>query len=160
MPSELLIDPTQYDGKPSLFDRAGIQKYVPHRFEFALLDGVLRLDHETKLAVGFYDAKPDAFWVRGHVPGRPLMPGVLMVEAAAQLCTFVYQKDLAPPGGKAFVGFGGIDEVRFRGVIVPPARLLLAVRCDQLRARASYWTAQGFSEGKPVFEGKIFALTV
>ena len=160
MPKELLIDPAEYEGKPVLFDRTEVQRYVPHRLEFALLDGVLQLDRETKLAVGFYDAKPDAFWARGHIPGRPLMPGVLMVEAAAQLCTFVYQRELAPPGEKRFMGFGGIDSVRFRDALAPPARLLLAVRGDRVRENSSLWTAQGFCAGRLVFEGKIFALAV
>ncbi len=159
MPSEPLIDPKDYLNKAILYDRKTIETFVPHRFEFALLDGVYHVDPEKKLAVGFNDAKLDSFWVRGHIPGRAIMPGVLMIEAAAQLCTFHYQHDFAK-GEKFFMGFGGVDKIRFRSSVEPGSRLLLAVRCDRLRSNASTWTVQGFVGEKPIFDGQIFALAL
>lgn len=162
MPNETIIDPQDYEARPILFGKEEIQKLVPHRFEFALLDGVYQADPKSRIAVGLHEVRNDSFWTRGHIPGRPLMPGVLMVESLAQLCSFFFLQELwkevgAKPG---FMGFGGIDEVRFRMTVTPPGKLILAVRIDQLRPRASQWTAQGFYQGKLAVEGKIMALAV
>lgn len=157
MPSELLIDPAAYENRPILYDRKEIDKFVPQRYEFAMLDGILEVDKERRFAVGFYEAREDSYWARGHIPGRPLMPGVLQIESAAQLCTFLYKRELNP-GEENFMGFGGMNDARFRGTVVPPCRFITVVRCDQLRPRASYWTLQGFANKKLVFEGTIFAV--
>lgn len=157
MPSEPLINPAEFENKLAIYGRDEIAKYVPQSFEFAMLDGILHVDKANKLAVGYYEAKTDSFWARGHIPGRPLMPGVLQIESAAQLCTFLFKRELSE-GRTDFMGFGGVDNARFRGAVVPPARFITAVRCDQLRPKASYWTIQGYANQKLVLEGTIFAV--
>jgi 3-hydroxyacyl-[acyl-carrier-protein] dehydratase len=69
------------------------------------LTGILMFDPEQSLIVGYKDVKADEFWVRGHIPGRPLLPGVLMCECAAQLCSYYYSRATSQ---SRFVGFGGM----------------------------------------------------
>src|SRR4030043_1271721 len=109
MPPPLLFDLSQIDlsAKP-IFDREAISRVNSQQFEMQQLDGVLWYDKENMLVLGFKDVTDSEFWVRGHIPDRPLMPGVIMVEAAAQLCTFYYKKSIPD---ERFLGFGGGDHV-------------------------------------------------
>ena len=68
---------------------------------------------------GYRDVRDDEFWVRGHIPGRPIFPGVLMIETAAQLVGY-YAMSKMPSQG--FLGFGGVEDVKFRGTVVPGQR--------------------------------------
>jgi 3-hydroxyacyl-[acyl-carrier-protein] dehydratase len=88
-------------------------------------------DPKRLICVGYKDITDQEFWVRGHLPGMPLMPGVMMCEAAAQLCSyFAHKHDLL---GCKVVGFGGMENVRFRDPVRPGDRLV--VICQQLKVR-------------------------
>jgi 3-hydroxyacyl-[acyl-carrier-protein] dehydratase len=85
--------------------------------------------------VGYKDTGPDEFWVRGHMPGMPLMPGVIMCEAAAQLASYyTIRRDLL--GGTEILGFGGLEEVRFRDIVRPGDRLIVVVQMVKVRRGA------------------------
>ena len=131
----------------------------PQRFEMLQLHGVVYVDEERHGAVGFVDLKEDDFWCRGHFPGYPLMPGILQCEAAAQLAGF-YARRFQVLGGD-FVGFGGIQDVRFRVPVRPPCRLVLCVKVTELRPgkRATY-DIQGFVNGKMVFNGGMIGVPI
>jgi 3-hydroxyacyl-[acyl-carrier-protein] dehydratase len=123
MPPPLLFDLSQIDLTANpVFDKEAICKVNPQRFEMQQLDGILWYDKEKRLILGYKDVRGDEFWVRGHIPGRPVMPGVIMVEAAAQLSSFftkqVYEE-------KGFIGFAGIDTAKFRSIVEPGQRLYL-----------------------------------
>ena len=96
----------------------------------------------------------DDFWVRGHMPGLPLMPGVLMCEAAAQLASYFVQKyDMM---GCEMMGFGGMDDVRFRGAVRPGDRLV--IQCQQKKVRRGAVIVcqfMGFVNENRVVEGVI-----
>ena len=111
-------------------DRAGIEAIIPHRDPFLLVDEIVELvpgEH----AVGRYRVDPDAWYLRGHFPGRPIMPGVLQVEALAQVGAVC---GLSAPG---FAGrlalFAGIDDVRFKRIVIPGDVLTLDCRITRLR---------------------------
>lgn len=123
MPPPLLFDLSQIDLTVApLFDKEAICKVNPQRFEMQQLDGILWRDKEKSQILGYKDVTDKEFWVRGHIPGRPLMPGVIMIEAAAQLSSFLLKEVFKEPG---FIGFSGIGEAKFRSIIEPGNRLYL-----------------------------------
>ena len=127
MPPPAILDLSTIDVNRVLVTREQIYEKLPHRYEFMQLDGILHLDIEKGVAVGYRDIREDEWWVRGHIPGRPLFPGVLMVETAAHLASYVSMLVLK---GTRFLGFGGIDKTKFREAISPPAKLILVGRAD------------------------------
>ena len=109
MPPATIVDLQEFDLDSLQFDRDAIRAHNPHRYEFDLLHGVVAFRPDEGYIVGVHQAMEDAFWVRGHIPGRPIFPGVLMVETAAQLCSFYWNESF--PESNSFFGFGGIDAV-------------------------------------------------
>src|SRR5436309_2866549 len=130
MPPPLHLDPAGIDLARVVADREGLRRVNPQRFEMEQLDAIVLCDTERQLVAGYKDVRPDEFWVRGHMPGYPLLPGVLMCEAAAQLCSYyVHQTNLLQGD---FIGFGGLEKVRFRGTVRPGDRLLLVGKALRL----------------------------
>src|SRR5881275_2517950 len=110
MPPEPHFDWQALDMSQRVADREGIRQSNPQRFEMEQLDAVVHVDTVNHILVGFKDVGEHEFWVRGHMPGYPLLPGVLMCEAAAQLCSyFCHVINLVEDG---FIGFGGMEDVR------------------------------------------------
>lgn len=158
MPPKPLADLSAYDLDRIEFGPDEIRALNPHRYEFDLLHGVIAFRPEDKLIIGVHRASEDAFWVRGHIPGRPLFPGVLMVETSAQLCSFYWYRQLEERG--RFFGFGGIENTKFRGQVVPGDDLILAARMVQLKPRRAIFDCQGFVRGRMVFETRITGVVV
>ena len=152
MPPKQLVDLAQVDLNRVEDTIEGIRKYNRQRHEMEMLTGIVRFDLESRSVVAFKDASADDFWVRGHIPGRPLMPGVLICECAAQACSYYYGRST---GHDRFLGFAGLDGVKFRGQIVPGDRLILVARLREMKSRISTFDCQGFVKGQIVFEGTI-----
>ena len=157
MVPKLLFDLTRLDLQKIEVPIEEIRKINPHRYEFEQLSGVYRLIPEEGIIVGFKDVRSDEFWVRGHIPGHPLMPGVLIIEAAAQLAS-VYKGIVLPTEG--FFGFGCIDEVRFRAAVRPGDRLILIGKAVQVHVRRSIFQAQAVVGDKIVFEATITGVNI
>ncbi|MGB2985795.1 MAG: 3-hydroxyacyl-ACP dehydratase FabZ family protein [Phycisphaerae bacterium] len=155
MPPPLLIDLDHVDLDEVFLTREEIYKQLPHRFEFMLLDGVCMLDRDANRIVAYADIRVDGWWVRGHIPDRPLLPGVLMLEMAAQ-ASAVVAKVLVGHGG--FIGFGGVENCKFRETVVPPARLYILCVGSDLRPRRIISNTQGVIDGRLIFEAKITGL--
>ena len=124
-----IVDFSEFSVDKVVDDKEGVYALNPHRHELALLDGILYYD--DKKAVGFYDVPHDAFWVRGHFPGRPIMPGVLIAEVAAQLTSYVGTRNGIK--GDAVIGLAGLTDLRFRAQVSPGDRIIVMV--DTLRSR-------------------------
>jgi len=152
MPPKLLVDLDRLDLNRVEDDIEGIRKYNQQRFEMEMLSGIIAFSSEEQYVVAYKDLSASEFWARGHVPGRPLMPGVLICECAAQACSY-YNGRTAPTQG--FMGFAGIDGVKFRGQVVPGDRLIMAAKLVKAKSRVSTFECQGFVNGKMVFEGII-----
>lgn len=117
-----------------------------------LLDAVLYMT-ETH-AVGYLDVKEDMFWIRGHFPDRPLMPGVLICESAAQLSSYFAIKTGLVSNG--VVGLGGLESIRFRNPVVPGDRLTLMLQKGRTRPNAMFKADfQGFVGETLVVDGTI-----
>jgi len=159
MPTRFIVQPEEINADNVVMDIEEIRKINPHRYEMELLSGILRLDIENQIAVAYKDITPNEFWCRGHIPGRPLMPGVLMIEAAAQLCTFYYKR--AQEGVEdRFLGFAGLDRVKFRATVVPGDTLIIVAKNTELRTRRAVFDCQGMVGNKLAFEATITGMPV
>jgi 3-hydroxyacyl-[acyl-carrier-protein] dehydratase len=156
MPPAPLVDPAAIDTSRVLVDREGIRRCNPQRFEMEQLTAIIHLDIPNKLIIGYKDVRPDEFWVRGHMPDYPLMPGVLMCEAAAQLSSFLCHEFRLHDAG--FIAFGGMEEVRFRGQVRPGDRLVLVAKGMRLHRRHTIFDCQGFVGTNMVFHGRIIGV--
>lgn len=159
MPTVELCDPREWLSKPLVFDLAAIRERLPHRHEMELLHGVVHLDEARRFAIGVHHARPTDFWVRGHIPGRPIMPGVVMIEISAQLCAWLGTFSIAAEPGK-FMGFGGVDRARFRGQVKPGDTLLVATRMQKLRRNLGTFVCQSWVGSDLVFDGEILGVVV
>lgn len=159
MAPPFLIPLTRFDVNKVIIGIEEIEKVNPQRYEFAQLDGILLFEPSEGIIVGYKDIKPDAFWVRGHIPNRPLLPGVLMIESAAQLASFYYKNTLGKNDNR-FVGFGGVDKVKFRQPVLPGEKFIILGKCLELRSRRIVFETQGVVNNKLVFEGIITGMVV
>lgn len=133
-PRDSIIDPGEYDLDRVIADIHEIRRWNMQRFEMEQLTAIVHEDEARARCVGYKDVSHDEFWVRGHFPKVPLMPGVVMCEAAAQLSSYFTQKYNLLDA--EVVGFGGLEEVRFREPVVPGDRLVIAVERVRVRRRA------------------------
>jgi 3-hydroxyacyl-[acyl-carrier-protein] dehydratase len=152
MPPQFLFDLSQIDLTQVAYGPDAIREMNPHRGEMEMLNGVIWVDQSKDEILGYKDVGANEFWVAGHIPGRPLFPGVLMIETSAQLASFYTKKFI---GWKGFVGFGAADKCRFRAQVVPGQRLLVLAKKIWERHRRIYCQTQGLVDGQLVFEGDI-----
>lgn len=112
------------------FGRDEIERILPHRDPFLLLDEVIVLEPGRKV-VATRVVRADDWWFPGHFPGRPVMPGVLIVEAMAQAGAVAVLVEESNRGKIAF--FAGIDDCRFKRVVEPGDTLTLTCEIDAVR---------------------------
>jgi 3-hydroxyacyl-[acyl-carrier-protein] dehydratase len=157
MPAEPLVARERWNLDGVLFGPDQIRNVNRQRFEMEQMDRVTFLDAAAQEVVGIKDVRADEFWVRGHVPGRPLFPGVLMIEALAQLTSF-YIGHTTPDIG--FIGFGGVDLVKFRQTVVPGQRIVLVGKGVEIRSRRAVFDTQGWVDDKLAVEARITGVKV
>jgi 3-hydroxyacyl-[acyl-carrier-protein] dehydratase len=156
MPPGPHLDPTQLDLTRVIADLEAIRRVNPQRFEMEQLTAIVLIDPEQLLIAGYKDVRHDEFWVRGHLPGYPLMPGVLMCEAAAQICSYyMISQRLVQTD---FVGFGGLENTRFRAPVHPGDRLVLIGKADKLNRRQMTFDVQGFVGSTMVFHADVIGV--
>jgi 3-hydroxyacyl-[acyl-carrier-protein] dehydratase len=156
MPPELHLDPTQLDCSRVVADQEAIRRLNPQRFEMEQLTAIVHLDPQQHVVAGYKDVSADEFWVRGHMPGYPLLPGVLMCEAAAQLCSYYILTQHVMSSD--FIGFGGLENVRFRAPVRPGDRLVMVGKATRLHRRQAVFNVQGFVGGTMVFHADIIGV--
>jgi 3-hydroxyacyl-[acyl-carrier-protein] dehydratase len=156
MPPEVHFDLARLDLTAIQADLEAIRKVNPQRFEMEQLTAIVYMDPEQHVIVGYKDVGKEEFWVRGHMPDYPLLPGVLMCEAAAQLCSYYITTHGLIQGD--FIGFGGVENVRFRGTVHPGDRLVLVGKATRLHRRQTIFNVQGFVGTTMVFHGDVLGV--
>jgi 3-hydroxyacyl-[acyl-carrier-protein] dehydratase len=134
-----------------------IQEIIPHRPPFLLVDRIIEIE-VGKRAVGIKNVTINEPFFTGHFPGYPVMPGVLITEALAQVGAVAI---LQVEANKGKIGFlAGLDNFRFRGQVVPGDTLRLEVEIIRLKGSIGKGHAKASVDGKVVAEGEImFALS-
>lgn len=135
-----------------IIDVNKIREIIPHRYPFLLLDRILHLEPGTK-AIGYKNVSTNEPFFQGHFPGNPIMPGVLIVEALAQLgCVAMLVKEEY----KGMIGlFAGIDGVRFKRPVYPGDRLDLMVELLKLKGPIGKFKGEAKVEGQLACEAEV-----
>ncbi|MDY7109593.1 MAG: beta-hydroxyacyl-ACP dehydratase [Planctomycetota bacterium] len=158
MASEPLFDLSAIDKTQVVIPAEEVGRLNPQCGAMRQLDHVIWADDDTGRALGIKHITDQEFWVPLHIPGRPLMPGVLMIEAAAQLCSafFLRYRAVEP----RFLGFTRCNEAVFRGQVVPGDRLYLLSEEVETRPRRFVSRTQGIVDDKLVFEATITGMVL
>jgi 3-hydroxyacyl-[acyl-carrier-protein] dehydratase len=126
-------------------DRAGIEEILPHREPFLLIDEVVELEPGERV-VARKRVREDEWYLRGHFPGRPVMPGVLIVEAMAQTGAVAVLAEEENRGRIAL--FAGIDDTRFKRIVEPGDELELECMLEQVRGPIGKGKARATVDGQ------------
>jgi 3-hydroxyacyl-[acyl-carrier-protein] dehydratase len=155
MPPKYIFDIAGIDLATVLHDQDAIREVNPQRGQMEHLNGIIYADREHARILGYKDVQANEFWVEGHIPGRPLLPGVIMVEAGAQLASFYTKKYLQWEG---FIGFGGVENCKFRMSVEPGVRMYLLGVLRWQRHRRIGCAVQGIVNGQLAFEADIIGV--
>jgi 3-hydroxyacyl-[acyl-carrier-protein] dehydratase len=130
-----------------------IEGLIPHRWPMLMVDRIVEYDAEAKRIVGIKAITATEFWAQGHFPGLPVLPGVLQVEALAQTMAVYVAKQ---PGFGDRIGlFAGIDDVRFKRVVVPGDVLRLEITMEKLGSRFGKGRGVASVNGEVACEGVL-----
>ncbi len=133
-----------------------IERIIPHRYPFLLVDRIIEIE-EGKSATGIKNVTANEWFFEGHFPGRKVMPGVLIVEALAQVAAIALLKGVAMAGKTPL--FGGIENMRFRRPVLPGDQLRLEFVLEKMRGPIGKGAVKATVDGKLAAEGTIsFAL--
>jgi beta-hydroxyacyl-ACP dehydratase FabZ len=136
-----------------------ILKHLPHRYPFVLVDRIVEIDGEHKI-VGIKNVSINEYFFQGHFPNRPVMPGVLICEALAQVgAIFAHNARGGRDGDKIFV-LTGLDKVKFKRPVEPGDQLRLELTC--LKRRGTFWKMLGVAsvDGRLVAQAEISAMEI
>ncbi|WP_039765113.1 3-hydroxyacyl-ACP dehydratase FabZ [Caldicellulosiruptor sp. F32] len=135
-----------------MYDVTGILQILPHRYPFLLVDRIIEVE-EGKKAKGIKNVTINEPFFQGHFPGNPVMPGVLIVEAMAQVGAVAILSKEEFKGKTPF--FAGVDKVRFRKVVRPGDVLLIETELISLKGYIGKAKATAYVEGEVVCEGEL-----
>ena len=134
-----------------------IKRIIPHRDPFLFVDEILSLEEDTR-AIGVKRLKAEDYFFKGHFPNHPILPGVLIVEALAQVAGLLILNRKENLGKYAY--FMGMDKVKFRKPVLPGDELILEVEMVRVKARAGHARGQALVNGKVVAEADMMTFAV
>jgi 3-hydroxyacyl-[acyl-carrier-protein] dehydratase len=166
MANEPLITLAEHDLSEELVSHEALYEILDHGGRFRMLDGIVHHDAEQGLAVGYKEIRSTDWWACDHIPGRPLFPGVLMIEAGAQLCSWEFSTRGIGIEDK-FFGFGGVNQTRFRGMVEPDTRLYIVCKVHRARRTMfSYYVEgyipgdEGLKDARRIFETEVLGVAL
>jgi len=142
----------------TIVEQAEIQAMLPHRYPFLLVDRIKEFEPHKRI-VGIKNVTVNEPFFQGHFPGRPVMPGVLIIEAMAQAGGVLVFKS-GGPIGKTVMYLTGIDEAKFRKPVVPGDQLRFEI--EVIKKRPPFWKMQGkaFVDNESVCEAVVTAMVM
>ena len=144
------------DGRGYVYGIEDIMRVLPHRYPFLLVDRIIEIE-PGKRVVGIKNVTINEPFFQGHFPGHPIMPGVLIVEAMAQVGGMLLLGDLEEPDTKV-VYFMSLDNVRFRKPVKPGDQIVFEVTIVQIRGRIAKTTGVARVDGEVVAEAEMAAM--
>jgi beta-hydroxyacyl-ACP dehydratase FabZ len=143
-----------------------IQEMLPHRYPFLLVDRILEIEPGRRV-VGLKNVTINEAFFQGHFPGQPIMPGVLIIEAMAQVGGVLLMRTLNASPEKKLLYFTGIDRAKFRRPVLPGDQIRFEVellhlrsRNDKLKSRNGKMQARAYVEGRLVAEAELSCVLV
>jgi 3-hydroxyacyl-[acyl-carrier-protein] dehydratase len=152
-----LIDLSSLDVSEDVVPEREVRRVIPHTDEFRMIDGICFLDLERQIVAGYKIWDDNPWWARAHIPGRPMMPGVLMIEGCAQVSAILVDRNGIFPD-KSFVALAGVDDTRMRRVITPPAKVFFAATLLKQNAHIARFAAQCLVDGEVALEAELLGV--
>lgn len=156
MNGKVLTDPVEPGTKLDALDIDDIKEMIPHRYPMLMIDRVTDIVAETS-ALGIKNVTANEPFFEGHFPAKPIMPGVLIIEAMAQTAAVLVVATLGQETAGQLVYFMTIDQARFRKPVVPGDQLQLAVVKEQRRLGMWKFKGRATVDGRLVAEATIGA---
>lgn len=150
--TKLLFDISGIDRSKLILTAKDLEHFNRHRGHMALLDGIVWQSPDKTQCMGVKHVRDDEFWVAGHFPGRPMYPGVLMVESGAQLANYIYQVRQVRPVLAALLR---IEEASFRSMVAPGDSLYILLQEVRYNSKRFTSLLQGLVGDRITFEAKL-----
>ena len=152
-----LVDLSAIDLSQTLATREQMFELIHHRHEMALLDRIIWASEDMSEGVGTLTVKGDEFWVKGHFPSKPMFPGVLMVEAGAQLACYLYNRYY---GALHLAAFLRIENAVFRRSLTVGEEMLVCCKGIKVTPKRFISSVEGVVDGQVCFEAKITGMRI